>query len=89
MTPKQNYVAAANSYKAQYSSYKIRAALPDLTESEKEMLRTKKTMLIEIWEALKIYGGYVDSGKIPSREINQRLIDLSYQLERAWLKSLE
>ena len=76
MSAKELGTWALGIYNAQYDNYEVLAARTDLTEDYKVMLRKKKAILVEIWPLLKLYAGYVDSGAIPTQELEVKIIGL-------------
>ena len=80
MTPKELATWALGVYNAQYDNYEVLAARTDLTEDYKVMLRKKKAILTELWPYLKLYTGYVDSGAVPTQELENKIIGLVDQL---------
>ena len=86
MTPKELSTWANGIYNAQYDNYEILAARTDLTEDYKVMLRKKKEILTELWPYLKLYTGYVDSGAVPTAELEAKIIGL---VDRLILSALE
>lgn len=74
-------------YNAQYDDYKVVAAQPNLSEEQREILRTKKRIFDKLWEPLKTYSKYADTGQKPSRETETLIIKLINQLheqEELW-----
>ena len=69
-------------YNSQFEDYKSMTANPDtLTEAQKEVLRKKKALLVEIKPALDLYTSYVDQGVVPSPETEQAVLDLINRLQ--------
>ncbi len=50
------------------------ALLPWVNESEKEILRSRETILNEGEAAIDIYRSFVKAGKVPTIEMEQRLV---------------
>lgn len=61
-------------YNAQYDDYQLTAAIPDLSEDQKEILRTKKEIITEVYPMIQIYISYAESGTIPSVETETLII---------------
>ena len=76
MNPKELATWALGIYNAQYDNYVTVSARADLTEDYKEMLRKKKKVLVELWPYLRLYVGYVDSGVVPTQELETKIIEL-------------
>ncbi len=76
MTPKELATWALGVYNAQYDNYAKLSVRTDLTEDYKKMLRKKKALMIEIWPLLRLYVGYVDSGMVPTQELETQIIGL-------------
>lgn len=76
MSAKELATWAMGIYNAQYDNYKALVVRTDLTEDYKEMLRQKKAILVELWPLLKLYIGYVDTGAIPTQELEAKIIGL-------------
>jgi len=79
-TPKEKAIWMDGIYNAQYDEYEIRAARPDLTEDEREALRTKKQIFTEVWPLLKVYSKYAESGIVAPLEIEVTILDLLNRL---------
>ena len=67
-------------YNQQYDDYVAQAARGDLTEPEKEVLRTKKAVLVELESKNKALKQYVDSGTIPVDTIEADVLRLVAKL---------
>jgi hypothetical protein len=64
MTPKARAAYAMRVYNAQYDDYLYRAALPNLSDEEKQVLRAKRIGLVEMWPVIRDYSWYVEQGTI-------------------------
>ena len=67
-------------YNQQYDDYQAQAARGDLTEAEKEVLRVKKKILVELESKNKALKQYVDSGTIPLDAIEADVLRLVAKL---------
>lgn len=76
MSAKELSTWAMGIYNAQYDNYEMLAGQITLTEEHKVILRKKKTIMVELWPYLKLYTTYVDSGAIPTAEIESKVISL-------------
>lgn len=77
MTPKEKSAWMMKVYNSSYEDYKVQAAMADsLTDEAKDILREKKKVLTEVWPLIKTYNGYVDTGAIPDKIIEEKIISL-------------
>jgi hypothetical protein len=67
------------SYNPETKKYTL---LPWVSESEKEILRTRERILRDAEQAIDIYRGYVRAGKVPTVEVEQKLITFIRQFSR-------
>lgn len=74
MSPVELSTWAMSVYNAQYDTYNAQAALP-LTEEQTKVLRVKKEALGRLWEPLKLYAAYVDTGSVPPEELEGIIIN--------------
>jgi len=79
LTPKQTILWALNVYNAQYDLYVEQAAKPDLTEDEKEILRVKKTVLVDLEHALNLATADIQAGVTVDDEVQE---DIKYLVNR-------
>jgi nitrogen fixation-related uncharacterized protein len=76
MTPKEKATWMMGVYNSQYDDYKSQAAISDsLTDEAREAMRKKKEILTQVWPLIKMFNGYVDTGALPDREVEARIID--------------
>ena len=80
MTSEQKAVWMNEVYAAQYDDYKAMVVLPGLTNAQKQVMRIKKKIFIEVWPLMNLYSGYVATGVIPTAELESRIINLLNQL---------
>jgi hypothetical protein len=79
LTPKQTVLWGMNVYNAQYDLYIKQVAREDLTEDEKEVLRTKKDILLDMEESINVGLSSLAIGENPDEET---LDDLTYLVNR-------
>ena len=82
MQPKQKAAAIMNSYNKAYDDYQMRVDDPNLTPEQKDILKTQKQILTELYPKIKIYNKYVETGQIPTREIEAEINELLFKLEK-------
>ena len=80
MTPKQKATFFMSVYNSQYDDYRSMAALTTLTEEQKQVMRAKKRIMTEVYPLITLYVSWVDSGAVPSPEIELQIINLINQL---------
>ena len=81
MTPKQRAVYFMNIYNRQYEDYKTKAAMPDLTEDQKKILRERRAALIKVYSLIQAYDIYAAGGNTPNIEQEQQIMNLLSYLE--------
>jgi len=62
MTGMERLTIILHAYNTQYEDYKAMAALPDLTETQKDILRARKKILTEVYPMIGVYASVVVSG---------------------------
>jgi disulfide oxidoreductase YuzD len=82
MTPKQRAAYFMGIYNRQDKDYKTKAAMPNLTEDQKKILREKRTALIKVYPLIQAYDIYVTEGNIPNKDIEREIMDLLSVLEQ-------
>lgn len=80
MTSKEKLAYMYQIYNSQYDDYKSMAAMPNLTEAQKTMLRTKKDVLTKVEPLISTYDGMVQAGT-PTKAQEQQIYDLLNQLQ--------
>lgn len=93
MTPKERGTWMLSMYNSQYEDYMMttgytknfqgeweKTSSPELTESQKEVLRDKKKLLTEVYPAIKVYVGYAESGVIPDADLETMIVSKINQL---------
>jgi hypothetical protein len=84
MSPTKLAVWANNIYVESYNAYIQDTKNPVmLTEDQKELLRTKKVILIEMRSALDVLNQYLDSGTLPRQQVTDMVIQIAYKLLEA------
>lgn len=76
MTPKEKATWFMGIYDAQDKDYRNMVVRSDLTNDQKEILRKKKEVMIQIYPMIKAYNVYVDSGAIPTKIVEDQIIQL-------------
>lgn len=79
-TPKEKSTFMNATYNQQYDDYLIVSKSPNLTEDQKEILRTKKKVFVEIWPLLKTYSQYAQGGQVPTLMLEAQLMRLLNRL---------
>lgn len=80
LTPKEKLAYMYQIYNAQHEDYMIMAANPNLTEAQKQVLRTKKPILESLQAMIPLYDQSVQTGA-PSHESEQQIYNLLTQLQ--------
>ena len=73
-TPKEKALSFLQMYNRQFDDTMRLASTPNITESQKEIVRTKKKLLTEMRTPLDIYSMAVIEGRIPSADLESKLI---------------
>jgi len=73
MTPKEKMIFLYKSYNKQYEDYKVQVVKPNLTESEKVVLRGRKDVLTKVYPLIQAADLAVVEGK-PFDPGNEKLI---------------
>lgn len=76
MTPKEKATWMMSVYSAQAEDYKRMVKRPDLTNAQKAILRNKKDVAKKVWPLINTYRTYVNSGAVPTREVEDEIIGL-------------
>jgi hypothetical protein len=91
-TEKASYMMSV--YNSQYNDYMSQvgytkndagqwippAVPPELTEAQKNTLRSKKDLLTKVYKAIQLYKGQMQFGGIPSMETEQQIMDMLNQM---------
>jgi len=86
-TPKQRAAYFMGLYNGQYDIYKVQLTYPDLTPEEKQILQTKKKILVQIYPMIQAYDILQASGATPSASDETAIIGLLDQLQRAAIRT--
>jgi len=70
-----------DTYSAQYDDYQAMVAKPDLTDAQKQILKVKYEVLKEAEPLIKAFNASVDTGTLPSPELESRIMDLLTRLQ--------
>jgi hypothetical protein len=73
-TPKQKATYAQKVYNTQYADVKNMAALPNITDAQKKVVRTKKSILTKMRPILVIYVETVEAGGIPDGTTEEQML---------------
>ncbi|MGD9156814.1 MAG: hypothetical protein PVG39_00270 [Desulfobacteraceae bacterium] len=90
MTPKEKVTWMYGVYNSQYADYQSmtghiwddtsetwkKTSSPTLSEDQKEILRKRKEILTRVYPIIKLYDSMLNSGAVPDRETEQKIIDL-------------
>ena len=76
MEPKEKATWMLSVYNSQAKDYKRMVQRPDLTNDQKAMLRNKKDIAKKLWPLINTYRTYVNSGAVPTREVEDQIVGL-------------
>lgn len=82
-TPKEKSLSFLQMYNRQYEDTLRMATTPNLTEGQKAMVRTKKKLLTEVRPMLDIYVSTVIDGRMPSADLEAKILMLIDKLSAA------
>ena len=90
LSPKEKGIIMLSAYRFEYEDYTKQAARRDLTEPEKEVLRVKKSILVQVYPLINLYKQYVDEGQTAAvlNQLEFRISDLFNQVGSAIIKKL-
>jgi len=80
-TPKEQAVYFMGVYTDEYDNYMRMSKLTSLSEEQKVILRKKKIILTEMYGPIKMYMRYVDTGRIPTEEMYDYIMEKLTALE--------
>jgi len=80
LTPKEKLAYMYQIYNAQHEDYMIQAANPNLTETQKVVLRKKRPILVSLQSLIPAYDQQVRLGA-PSADKEQQIYNLLNQLQ--------
>ena len=89
MNPKERATWMMGVYNSQADDYKKMVRRPDLTNSQKEVLRLKKGMLERLWPMINTYTVYVDNGALPTREVEEGILQIINDMTAIVVPALE
>lgn len=89
MTHKERATWMMGVYNSQARDYKALVARSDLTNSQKEALRYRKELLTQLWPLINTYTVYVDSGAVPTKEVEDAIIRIINEMSATTLPLLE
>lgn len=75
MTPKEKLAWMLSFYNAQDANYKALASTPTLTDGQKEILRKKKAVMVEVYPLIELYSSYVMAGAAPTAALEENIIN--------------
>ena len=79
-TPKERALAILDAYNGQYADTLDLATMPNPTDAQRAVVRTKKGILKEVYPLIEIYVSTVESGKVPSQASEQKILNLLNRL---------
>lgn len=82
LTPRQRIVYMMGIYNMQYENYKAKAAMPGLTQGQKNMLRKKRALLTDVYPMIQAYDLYINAGNMPDEGMESEIMNLLDALER-------
>ena len=89
MTPTEKGVWFLSMYNSQDKDYRNMVIRSDLTNDQKNVLRTKKKIMIQVYPMIKTYNTYIDSGAIPTKAVEDQIIELVNDLAALVVPKLE
>lgn len=82
MTTKQQAIFIMDLYNKQFDRYQKQVLEPNLTDIDKEVLRTKYGLLKDLYQYIDIYNVFVDTGGTPDEKTEAALISLIAKLQK-------
>jgi len=85
MSPTKLAVWGNNIYVDSYDAYimEVKMASDSMSEDQKEFLRAKKKVLVEMYDALLVLNQYLDSGTVPRQQVTDAVIRIAYKILEA------
>ena len=80
MLPKDKAYMFNSSYNSIAADYKYQAAMPDLSDAQKGLLKAKWTVMKEVHPLIKTYSSIANTGGIPSPESEAEILKFLNQL---------
>jgi len=79
-SPKEKATWFLGLYNAEFDDYQLQASSPNLTDAQKNILRTKKQILTQVYPMIGTYASLTNSGGVPSPELELQIMQLLNQL---------
>lgn len=79
-SPREKALVILQTYNSEYQNTMTMALRTDLTDAQKQIVRTKKEILTQLYPLVKVYLGVVEAGGIPSAMNEQEILNLIDQL---------
>jgi len=76
-------------YNSQDRDFRNMVARPDLTNEQKDILRKKKEIMTRVYPMIKTYNTYVDSGAVPTKAVEDQIVQLINDLTALVVPKLE
>jgi len=89
MTPKERGAWFLGIYNSQDKDYRNMVGRLDLTNDQKKVLRDKKVIMVQVYPMIKTYNTYIDSGAIPTKAVEDQIIQLINDLTGLVVPMLE
>jgi len=89
MTSKERGAWFLGVYNSQDKDYRNMVARSDLTNDQKRVLRDKKIIMTQVYPIIKTYNTYIDSGAVPTKEVEDQIIKLINNLTGLVVPMLE
>ena len=89
MTPKERGAWFLGVYNSQDKDYRNMVGRLDLTNDQKKVLRDKKKIMTKVYPMIKTYNTYIDSGAVPTKEVEDQIIQLINDLTGLVVPMLE
>jgi len=76
MSPKEKATFFMNVYNSQVADYRAVVEAGNLTEDQKEILRMKRKIIVEVYLLIETYNVWIDNDAEPSVELETKIIGL-------------
>lgn len=76
-------------YNSQARDYKAMVARTDLSNEQKDILRKKKAVMEQVYPMIKTYTTYIDTGAIPTKQVEDEILQLINNLTSLVVPQLE
>jgi len=87
-TPHAKGLFAMKTFMKTEAEYKGWCALTDLTASEVKVLDIRRDLLLTSADAIIMYNGFVETGRIPTAAVERRMLDYLRQIERNAIRDI-